>query len=139
MPLTFSRQFPLADYEGKLDGERWRLNITQEEHARNMLVEVPELSKLRYSLCPAKMSDTQFWNIYFLLLRNKGIDLSDQLQAAQLRLASPPVPKTPSVRVLLVFICSIIRFARCDSPLRFSILLTLSRSFDLSLSLLRTH
>lgn len=62
-----------------------------------MLAEVPELSKLRYSLCPAKMSDTQFWNIYFLLLRNKGIDLSDQLQAAQLRLASPAAPKTPSV------------------------------------------
>lgn len=69
-----------------------------------MLVEVPELSKLRYSLCPAKMSDTQFWNIYFLLLRNKGIDLSDQLQAAQLRLASPAAPKTPSVRVSTLLI-----------------------------------
>lgn len=61
-----------------------------------MLIDVPELSKLRYSLCPAKMSDTQFWNIYFLLLRNKGINLNDQLQDAQLRLATPATPKTPS-------------------------------------------
>lgn len=88
----------MTDYEDKLDGERWRLNESQAEHARTMLMDVPELSKLRYSLCPAKMSDTQFWNIYFLLLRNKGIDLNDQLQNAQLRLASPAaVPKTPSV------------------------------------------
>jgi len=74
-PNTF-RDFPVANY-GALSK---KLTPKQEKHATIMLNKVPELSKLRYKLCPGHMKEEMFWRIYFLLLHNKiGYIFSDEV------------------------------------------------------------
>jgi len=74
-PNTF-RDFPIQNY-GALSK---KLTPKQEKHAVIMLNKVPELSKLRYKLCPGIMKEEMFWRIYFLLLHNKiGYIFSDEV------------------------------------------------------------
>eukprot|EP00892_Ulva_mutabilis_P010719 jgi/Ulvmu1/8019/UM004_0256.1 len=40
----------------------------QVEHATAILVECPELDSLRFTLCPKRMSEAQFWAVYFELV-----------------------------------------------------------------------
>ncbi|KAL6040290.1 hypothetical protein QOT17_015895 [Balamuthia mandrillaris] len=47
------------------------LSEEQEAHAVLILKEVPELQRLRYELCPSRMREDTFWQIYFLLILNR--------------------------------------------------------------------
>lgn len=47
-----------------------RLSRKQVAHARAVLERSPDLSNLRYVLCPKHISDIDFWIVYFTLLRN---------------------------------------------------------------------
>lgn len=49
----------------------YTLSGKEEAHALAILKHVPELSQLRYELCPRQLSEDRFWKIYFLLLSNK--------------------------------------------------------------------
>lgn len=52
--------------------------------------QVPELSKLRYKLCPGVMKEEMFWRVYFLILQNKiGYIFSDEVVEEP---ESPPPP-----------------------------------------------
>ncbi len=39
----------------------FKLTKGQAKHAKDMLKKVPQLDKLRYSLCPTKMNEETFW------------------------------------------------------------------------------
>jgi len=64
-PNTF-KDFPIAQLPSST-----KLTPKQEKHAMFILKLVPELSKLRYKLCPVHMKDEMFWCVYFLLVFNK--------------------------------------------------------------------
>ena len=57
-------KFNINDFE-------YHLTPKQEAHAIRVLQEVPELSELRYRICPKELSEDRFWQIYFLLIGNK--------------------------------------------------------------------
>lgn len=74
------QDFPAEDFE-LLPGEndlssnetsnvRQDLTPWQERHALLMLKAVPEISQLRYLLCPRHMKESRFWKIYFVLVRS---------------------------------------------------------------------
>eukprot|EP00005_Dracoamoeba_jomungandri_P014388 CAMPEP_0174268906 /NCGR_PEP_ID=MMETSP0439-20130205/39150_1 /TAXON_ID=0 /ORGANISM="Stereomyxa ramosa, Strain Chinc5" /LENGTH=157 /DNA_ID=CAMNT_0015357383 /DNA_START=32 /DNA_END=505 /DNA_ORIENTATION=+ len=63
-PQTFTN-FPISSQA------EFEMSAVEERHAKTMLTKVPELSRLRYILCPSKMREEVFWRIYFLLLENK--------------------------------------------------------------------
>eukprot|EP00252_Welwitschia_mirabilis_P018604 TRINITY_DN4130_c0_g1_i1.p1 TRINITY_DN4130_c0_g1~~TRINITY_DN4130_c0_g1_i1.p1 ORF type:complete len:310 (+),score=75.33 TRINITY_DN4130_c0_g1_i1:177-1106(+) len=42
----------------------------QESHALLVLSSVPEISHLRYTLCPKYMKERKFWRIYFMLVKS---------------------------------------------------------------------
>jgi hypothetical protein len=75
-----------------------------------MLNQVPELSKLRYKLCPGTMKEETFWRAYFLLIHNKiGVVLEDNTEPVIENETSnnttsspsklpPPSPSTPRVQ-----------------------------------------
>jgi len=48
----------------------WRLTPAQEAHAKEVLQRSERLSALRYSLCPKKITDAEFWRVYFTLLQS---------------------------------------------------------------------
>jgi len=74
-PNTF-RDFPLENYGNSPK----KLTPKQEKHAMLMLDKVPELSQLRYKLCPGVMKEEKFWRVYFLILQNKiGYIFSDEV------------------------------------------------------------
>jgi len=74
-PNTF-RDFPLENYGNSPK----KLTPKQEKHAMLMLDKVPELSQLRYKLCPGAMKEEKFWRVYFLILQNKiGYIFSDEV------------------------------------------------------------
>jgi len=78
-PNTF-RDFPVENYGISPK----KLTPKQERHAVIMLDKVPELSKLRYKLCPGHMKEEMFWRVYFLLLQNKiGYIFSDEVEEEQ--------------------------------------------------------
>ena len=41
----------------------------QEHHAMLVVQVAPEINELRYVLCPKRMGDAQFWQIYFALAK----------------------------------------------------------------------
>jgi len=47
----------------------FQVSDEMEFHARVILCACPELSQLRYELCPRKMSDDRFWQVYFALVQ----------------------------------------------------------------------
>ncbi|KAL6757124.1 hypothetical protein V8C86DRAFT_3135860 [Haematococcus lacustris] len=49
-------------------GGEVRLLAWQERHALLVLTSSPQLQHLRYALCPKRMSDVQFWQVYFSLV-----------------------------------------------------------------------
>jgi hypothetical protein len=48
----------------------WQLTPSQEAHAKEVLQQSERLSALRYSLCPKKITDAEFWRVYFTLLQS---------------------------------------------------------------------
>eukprot|EP01102_Stenamoeba_stenopodia_P001838 TRINITY_DN11664_c0_g1_i1.p1 TRINITY_DN11664_c0_g1~~TRINITY_DN11664_c0_g1_i1.p1 ORF type:complete len:818 (+),score=160.29 TRINITY_DN11664_c0_g1_i1:215-2668(+) len=66
-----SAKTPNASEEG-IDGEE-EFNMTkkQKQHAFMILNEVPQLNDLRRRLVPKKMSEEDFWRVYFFLVGNK--------------------------------------------------------------------
>jgi len=56
---------------GVFSDEDYQLTDKQEAHAKAVLDLIPELNSLRYSLVPRQLSDSRFWQIYFLLVSNK--------------------------------------------------------------------
>ncbi|MCL7041981.1 hypothetical protein MKW94_011456 [Papaver nudicaule] len=46
------------------------LSEWEERHAVLVLTKVKEISLLRYVLCPRHLKDRQFWQIYFMLVKN---------------------------------------------------------------------
>ncbi|KAK9088077.1 hypothetical protein Syun_030471 [Stephania yunnanensis] len=59
------KSFPLQDDKVEKDLSEW-----QERHAMLLISQVKEISQLRYALCPRHLKDTQFWRIYFLLVKS---------------------------------------------------------------------
>ena len=58
-----------------------KLNHRQLYHINMILQEIPDLNKVRFSLCPKILTDDQFWHIYFVLIQRKvGAWLQDQSQ-----------------------------------------------------------
>ncbi|KAG8379350.1 hypothetical protein BUALT_Bualt07G0079200 [Buddleja alternifolia] len=49
---------------------RQDLTEWQERHAKLVLLNVKEISKLRYQLCPRIMKERKFWRIYFILVKS---------------------------------------------------------------------
>lgn len=47
----------------------FQVSDEMEFHARVILWTCPELSQLRYELCPRRMSDDRFWQVYFALVQ----------------------------------------------------------------------
>ncbi|CAA0820869.1 BSD domain-containing protein [Striga hermonthica] len=69
------RDFPLADDSEMSDvptvsNVRQDLTEWQERHAKLVLLNVKEISKLRYQLCPRVMKERKFWRIYFILVNS---------------------------------------------------------------------
>lgn len=62
-PNTFT------DFPHNVEGPE-NLSRTQLDHAREILQKSPAISNLRYSLCPKRLSEKDFWRIYFILLRS---------------------------------------------------------------------
>ncbi|XP_051115955.1 uncharacterized protein LOC127241102 [Andrographis paniculata] len=67
--------FPLEDDSEMSDiptvsNVRQDLNEWQEKHAKLVLLNVKEISKLRYQLCPRVMKERKFWRIYFILVNS---------------------------------------------------------------------
>ncbi|KAL5711765.1 hypothetical protein ACHQM5_014007 [Ranunculus cassubicifolius] len=46
------------------------LNDWQERHAMLVLSKVKEIAQLRYVLCPRHLKETEFWRIYFALVKS---------------------------------------------------------------------
>ena len=51
--------------------EEWHMTKKQKQHAFMILKEVPQLNELRRQLVPKKMSEENFWQVYFFLVSNK--------------------------------------------------------------------
>ncbi len=69
--------FPISAREAAAFGE---LSPMQVEHVEAALRASPELSALRYKLCPQRMTEAAFWRTYFVLCRAKlrfGDDADD--------------------------------------------------------------
>ncbi|GER38599.1 BSD domain-containing protein [Striga asiatica] len=69
------RDLPLADDSEMSDvptvsNVRQDLTEWQERHAKLVLLNVKEISKLRYQLCPRVMKERKFWRIYFILVNS---------------------------------------------------------------------
>jgi hypothetical protein len=45
------------------------LSDLQEHHAMLVVQQAKEINELRYVLCPKRMTDAQFWHIYFQLAK----------------------------------------------------------------------
>jgi len=45
-----------------------KLTPEQQRHAIDILGQVPELSGLRYQLCPSQIKEIPFWKVYFDLI-----------------------------------------------------------------------
>lgn len=74
--------FPISAREAAAFGE---LSPMQVEHVEAVLRASPELSALRYKLCPQRMTEAAFWRTYFVLVRTKlrfGDDADDAAAAA---------------------------------------------------------
>lgn len=83
-PNTF-RDFPIQNYGNSPK----KLSPKQEKHAVLMLERAPELSKLRYKLCPGVMKEEMFWRVYFLVLQNKiGYIFSDEVFEQEVSVSS---------------------------------------------------
>ncbi|XP_004299272.1 PREDICTED: uncharacterized protein LOC101303514 isoform 1 [Fragaria vesca subsp. vesca] len=72
--VTF-KDFPIPDDTKFSDvptvtNVRQDLTEWQEKHAHLVLLNVEEISKLRYELCPRVMTERKFWRIYFILVNN---------------------------------------------------------------------
>ncbi|RZC88652.1 hypothetical protein C5167_016512 [Papaver somniferum] len=70
------KNFPLQQDDNRVrtvngsDNIQKDLSEWQERHAMLVLTEVKEISLLRYVLCPRYLKDRQFWQIYFMLVKN---------------------------------------------------------------------
>ena len=60
----------------------------QEQHALLICRQVKEVDELRFVLCPKRMSDQQFWAVYFQLVRRHLPEAAYDLEA--------PLPELPS-------------------------------------------
>ncbi|KAI3990834.1 hypothetical protein MKX01_011742 [Papaver californicum] len=70
------KNFPLQQDDNQVktvngsDNVQKDLSEWQERHAMLVLTKVKEISLLRYVLCPRYLKDRQFWQIYFMLVKN---------------------------------------------------------------------
>ncbi|RZC56599.1 hypothetical protein C5167_015454 [Papaver somniferum] len=70
------KNFPLQQDDNQVrtvngsDNIQKDLSEWQERHAMLVLTKVKEISLLRYVLCPRYLKDRQFWQIYFMLVKN---------------------------------------------------------------------
>lgn len=72
-------------------GDDFRLTPWQERHATLVLREVPHLHDLRFVLCPRRMTEAEFWTIYFLITR-KYVKPDTVSNANTARTAGSPLP-----------------------------------------------
>ncbi|XP_010245986.1 PREDICTED: uncharacterized protein LOC104589381 isoform X2 [Nelumbo nucifera] len=77
--LDTFKNFHIPDDQGTTTGDdcpttsanvRKDLSEWQEQHATLVLSKVKEISQLRYVLCPRHLKETEFWRIYFILVKN---------------------------------------------------------------------
>jgi hypothetical protein len=59
----------------------------QEQHAMLVVQSTREINELRYVLCPKRMSDATFWQIYFALARKRLPDAAFEPAPAAARAA----------------------------------------------------
>ena len=64
--------FDLQDFPPK---SKFHFSPMQEKHAALILKTVPALAKLRYEICPSKMSEDSFWYVYFQLTKKRLVRL----------------------------------------------------------------
>ena len=75
--LTYStfRDYPVDDLDvgqpASTDREMHYLLPWQERHAMLVVQSVKEINELRFVLCPKRMTDEQFWKIYFSLTKKQ--------------------------------------------------------------------
>mmetsp|Transcript_91795 Transcript_91795/g.134171 ORF Transcript_91795/g.134171 Transcript_91795/m.134171 type:complete len:173 (+) Transcript_91795:68-586(+) len=68
---TFSA-FPVD----KLDS-CWIMVPAQESHAKAMLKCSPTMRQMRFALCPSRLRDEDFWQIYFIVTQKDGVEAGD--------------------------------------------------------------
>jgi len=60
-----------TEEEEEEEEEGWQMTKKQKQHAFMILNEVPRLNELRRQLVPKKLSEEDFWRVYFFLVGNK--------------------------------------------------------------------
>ncbi|KAM7271063.1 hypothetical protein ACFE04_030277 [Oxalis oulophora] len=76
------------------------LSEWQEKHAMLVLSVVKELSQLRFRLCPGRLTEQQFWRIYFMLVKSYIAEYElHAINEAKVKLIALEEEKSPDIGV----------------------------------------
>ena len=99
--LTYStfRDYPVDELDtsqsASTDREMHYLLPWQERHAMLIVQAVKEINELRFVLCPKRMTDEQFWKIYFSLTKKQLPETAFDPSFVPEGISNQPAPSNP--------------------------------------------